>query len=153
MGMTSELLSALSRDATTVTVEKPDDELLEREVGEFMTPGCVVISDAASVADASTALLAHRVDAVLVVGARTGLPLGWVTAGGLMGWLGSGREQSPAGEAITEPVRAIPPHECVGVALYALSLSRGGRLLVRSKPDQTPEGVLTEFDLAIAARS
>jgi hypothetical protein len=70
-----------------------------------------------------------------------------------MGWLGGDREQSPARDAITEPVRAIPPDECVRVALYALSLSTTRRLLVRSKPDQTPEGVLTEFDLAIAARS
>jgi CBS domain-containing protein len=146
-------LPSMPRDATTVAVEKPDDQPLEREVAEFMTPGCVVISDAASVADAAKALLAHRVDAVLVVGARTGLPLGWVTASGLMGWLGTDRARSRAGDAITEPVRAIPPHECVRVALYALSLSRTARLVVRSKPDQMPEGVLTESDLAITARS
>ena len=151
--MTSELLSSISRDGTTTAAEKPDDELLEREVAEFMTPGCVVISDAASVTDASKALLVHHVDAVLVVGARTGLALGWVTAGGLMGWVDGDGDHSPVRAAITEPVRAITPDECVRVALYALSLSRTGRLLVRSKPDQTPEGVLTEFDLAIAARS
>jgi signal-transduction protein with cAMP-binding, CBS, and nucleotidyltransferase domain len=150
--MTPELLSSMPNDATSVIFEKPEDELLEREVAEFMTPGCVVISDAASVADASKAVLAHHVDAVLVVGARTGLPLGWVTAAGLMRWVDGDREQSPARAAITEPVRAIAPTECVRVALYALSLSRSGRLLVRSKPDQTPEGVLTEFDLASAAR-
>jgi CBS domain-containing protein len=152
-GMTSELLGELERDPAAVALEKPDEALLEREVAEFMTRGCVVISDAASVADAAKALLAHHVDAVLVMGARTGLPLGWVTASGLMDWPGTDREQSPARGAITEPVRAISPHECVRVALYALSLSRTGRLLVRSKRDQTPEGVLTHFDLAIAARS
>jgi len=38
------------------------------------------------------------------------------------------------------------------VALYALSMAGTTRLLVRSKPHLTPEGVITDFDLAVAAR-
>jgi signal-transduction protein with cAMP-binding, CBS, and nucleotidyltransferase domain len=125
--------------------------LLEREVADFMTPGCVVISEAASVADAARAMAAHRVHAVLVVGSRNGTPLGWITHRGLLGWIGRDRSLARAPEAITEQVRAIPAHESLRTALYALSLSGTTRLLVRSRPNELPEGVLSDFDLAIAA--
>ena len=117
-----------------------------------MTPGCVVISEAASVADAARALERHRVHAVLVLGARNGTPLGWVTVRGLLAWVDRDRSLVPARDAITEQVRAIAPHQRVRVALYALSLAGTTRLLVRRKPNVLPEGVLTEFDLAVAAR-
>ena len=116
-----------------------------------MTPGCVVISEAASVADAAKAMAAHRVHAVLVVGARNGTPLGWITHRGLLGWIGRNRTTARATEAITEQVRAIPAHESLRTALYALSMSGTTRLLVRSRPNSLPEGVLSDFDLAIAA--
>lgn len=142
--MTSELLSHLPTKGYT-------DALLEREVADLMTPGCVVISQAASVADAAKAMAAHKVHAVLVVGGSNGTPLGWVTHRGLLGWVGRDRSVARASEAITEQVRAIPAHESVRTALYALSLSGTTRLLVRSKPNQLPEGVLSDFDLAVAA--
>jgi CBS domain-containing protein len=142
--MTSELLSHSHRNGSS-------DTLLDREVADFMTPGCVVISEAASVADAAKAMAKHRVHAVLVVGARNGTPLGWITHRGLLGWMGSDRSLARASAAITEQVRAIPSHESLRTALYALSLSGTTRLLVRSRPNQLPEGVLSDFDLAMAA--
>ena len=140
--MTSELLAS-SLHYT--------DALLEREVAEFMTPGCVVVSEAASVADAAKAMAAHRVHAVLVLGSKNGTALGWVTHRGLLGWIGRDRTLARATEAITEQVSAIPAHEPLRTALYALSLSGTTRLLVRSRPNQMPEGVLSDFDLAMAA--
>jgi signal-transduction protein with cAMP-binding, CBS, and nucleotidyltransferase domain len=142
--MTSELVAHQSANGYK-------DALLDREVGDFMTPGCVVISQAASVADAANAMKAHRVHAVLVVGSRNGTPLGWVTHRGLLGWIGRDRSLARATEAITEQARAIPAHESLRTALYALSLSGTTRLLVRSRPNQMPEGVLSDFDLAMAA--
>ncbi|MBN1528103.1 MAG: CBS domain-containing protein [Thermoleophilaceae bacterium] len=127
------------------------DEILEREVGDFMTPGCVCISDDASVEQAAQALSRHRVHAVLVLGAKNGTPLGWVTARGLLGWIGRDRHLASARDAITEQVTAIHPDECVRVALYALSTSGTTRLLVRRRPSEMPEGVITDFDLAMAA--
>ncbi len=124
---------------------------MEREVADFMTPGCVVISEHASVAEAARTMAKHRVHAVLVVGARNGTPLGWVTHRGLLGWIGRDRTLARCTEAITEQVRAIPARGSLKTALYALSLSGTTRLLVRSKPDQLPEGVLSDFDLAMAA--
>jgi CBS domain-containing protein len=142
--MTSELRSPSETRHFT-------DALLDREVAEFMTPGCVVISEAASVADAAKAMAAHRVHAVLVVGARNGTPLGWITHRGLLGWIGRDRKLRRATEAITEQVRAIPAHESLRTAHYALSQSATTRLLVRSRPNALPEGVLSDFDLAMAA--
>jgi CBS domain-containing protein len=143
-GMTSELRPRPLADDSS-------DALLEGEVADFMTPGCVTISEAASVADAARAMEGHRVHAVLVVGARNGTPLGWVTVRGLLGWVGRDRTLARASEAITEQVRAIPAHESLRTALYALSLSGTTRLLVRSRPNQLPEGVLSDYDLAVAA--
>jgi CBS domain-containing protein len=143
--MTSGLLSHVRRNGFS-------DGLLDREVADVMTPGCVVISEAASVAEAANAMAVHRVHAVLVVGARNGTPLGWVTHRGLLAWIGRGdRGLARASAAITEQVRAIPAHESLRTALYALSLSGTTRLLVRSRPNQMPEGVLSDFDLATAA--
>ena len=78
------------------------DAILERAVCEFMTTGCTVISEAATVADAAKVIAEHRVHAVLVVGAQNGTPLGWITARGLLGWLGRDRSLAPARDAITE---------------------------------------------------
>jgi CBS domain-containing protein len=143
-GMASEQVAPVARVGFS-------DPLLDREVAELMTPGCVVISETATVADAARAMASHRVHALLVVGARNGTPLGWVTHRGMLGWLGRDRSLARVTEAVTEQVRAIPAHESVRTALYALSLSGTTRLLVRSRPDQAPEGVLSDFDLAMAA--
>lgn len=128
------------------------DAILERAVCDFMTPGCTVISEAATVADAAKVIAEQRVHAVLVVGADNGTPLGWVTARGLLGWLGRDGSLAAARDAITEQVTAVDPQERVRVALYALSLAGTTRLLVRRKPHKLPLGVITDFDLAIAAR-
>ena len=127
------------------------DAILERAVCEFMTPGCTVISEVATVADAAKVIAEQRIHAVLVVGADNGTPLGWITARGLLGWLGRDRSLAPARDAITEQVTAVDPQERVRVALYALSLAGTTHLLVRRKPHKLPLGVLTDFDLATAA--
>ena len=126
------------------------DAILERPVSEFMTPGCTVISEAASVADAAKVIAEQRVHAVLVLGADNGTPLGWITARGLLGWLGRDRSLAPARDAITEQVTAVDPQERVRIALYALSTAGTTHLLVRRKPHKLPLGVLTDFDLAAA---
>lgn len=145
--------SSLSGADQRPAVPEPlGDELLDGEVSDFMTPGCVSISEDATVAEAAEALAVHRIHAVLVVGAANGTPLGWVTARGLLGWLGRDRSLHSARDAITEHVTAIQPHARVRAAVYALSLAGTTRLLVRSKPHESPVGVITDFDLAVAAR-
>ena len=46
---------------------------------------------------------------------------------------------------------AIDPGERVRVALYALSMTGTTHLLVRRKPHSLPLGMISDFDLAIAA--
>ncbi len=128
-----------------------DDSILESEVRDFMTPGCLTISECASVAEAARALRLQRVHGILVLGARNGTPLGWITSRGLLGWLGRDRSRARARDAITEQITAIDPDERVRMALYALSTAGTTRLLVRRRSQQLPEGVLTDFDLAAAA--
>ena len=128
------------------------DSILELPVCKFMTPGCTVISETATVADAAAVIAEQRVHAVLVVGAGNGTPLGWITTRGLLGWLDRDRSLAPAREAITEHVTAIDPQERVRVALYALSLAGTTHLLVRRKPHELPLGVISDFDLASAVR-
>jgi CBS-domain-containing membrane protein len=152
--MAQALISSPGRASDSPSWWSPtelSDDLLEREVRDFMTPGCVTISDGATVADAADALARHRVHAVLVVGASNGTPLGWVTARGLLGWLGRDRSLASARDAITEQVTAIHPHERLRIALYALSQAGTTRLLVRRRPHQLAEGVISDLDLAIAA--
>ena len=153
--MTELLENPSRRSAATwppAVAEPLGDELLEREVSDFMTPGCVSISEDATVAQAAEALAAHRVHAVLVVGAANGTPLGWVTARGLLAWVGRDCSLASARDAITEQSTAIEPHASVRAALYALSMAGTPRLLVRRRPHHSPEGVITDFDLAVAAR-
>jgi CBS domain-containing protein len=126
-------------------------ELLDTEVAELMTPGCVTISEDASVGQAAQALAAHRSHAVLVVGTAGGGPLGWVTARGLLGWLDRDRSLVSAREAITEQVTAIHPDEPVSTARRALSNPGVTHLVVRRGPNLPPEGVITDFDLAVMA--
>lgn len=126
-------------------------ELLDTEVVELMTPGCVTISEDASVGQAAHALAAHRTHAVLVVGAANGTPLGWVTARGLLDWLHRDRSLVSAREAVTEQVTAIHPNEPAAAALRALSNPGVTHLVVRRAPNLVPEGVISDFDLAAMA--
>jgi CBS domain-containing protein len=138
-------------NSADMTSELLASELLDKEVIELMTPGCVTISEDASVGQAAQALAAHRSHAVLVVGAANGTPLGWVTALGLLGWLGRDRSLVSAREAITEQVTAIHPDEPLSTALRALSSPGVTHLVVRRDPNLLPEGVISDFDLAVMA--
>lgn len=124
---------------------------LECEVREVMNPGVVSLADDASVAQAAGALRTHRVHGVLILGASNGTPLGWVTARGLLDWLGRERSLTSARDAITESVTTIEPGALVRDAVQELSVPGVNRLLVRRAPHLLPEGVVTAFDLAVVA--
>ena len=55
-----------------------------------MRPGVVTVAEDVSLLQVQRAMISHAVHAVLIVGTRG--PVGWITAGGLMPWLG----QEPA---------------------------------------------------------
>jgi CBS domain-containing protein len=120
------------------------------EVGDVMTPEVFSVTDEATLGDAVDAMAVHRVHAVLVTGAQTGTPLGWVTTRGLLG-LVQQDPGTPVTDAITEEARSIDPNATLRAAVYALALPGVGRLLVRSRGGGEPEGVITEYDLTVRA--
>jgi CBS domain-containing protein len=123
---------------------------LALEAREVMTPDVFSVTDQATLRDAIDAMAEHRVHAILVVGTRTGTPLGWVTTRGLLG-LVEADQDIPVTDAITEEARSIEPTATLRAAVYALALPGVSRLLVRSRDGEEPEGVLTQYDLTVKA--
>jgi CBS domain-containing protein len=120
---------------------------LDTAVREFMTPGVLSIAEDASLRHVYRAMVAHSVHAVLVVGRNEGRPLGWVTARGLLSWVGRDQSLATAREAITERAETIEPSATARDALSALSQAGTSHLLVSRHGGGAPEGVVSELDL------
>lgn len=120
---------------------------LETPLREFMTPGVLTIAEDASLAQVYRAMVAHSVHAVLVVGRTEGKPIGWVTARGLLSWVGRDRSLAAASDAITERPFKIDPSASAREALTALSQPGTSHLLVCRHEDAMPEGVVSDLDL------
>jgi CBS domain-containing protein len=123
---------------------------LNLEARDVMTEGVVTISDAGTLEEAMDAMAEHRIHAILVVGARSGTALGWVNTRGLLGFVGCD-PATPVTEAITEQAKSIEPRATLRAAIYALALPGVTRLLVRSRANEEPEGVISDYDLTIRA--
>lgn len=131
----------------------PSADPMDYEVRHVMTPGVVSIVEDAALVQVYRALVAHRVHAVLVLGSRTGHPLGWVTAHGLLAWVERDPSLAVARDAITEAPTTISPSATARDALMALSQPMTQQLLVTAAPDRLPEGVVTALDLIAATGS
>jgi CBS domain-containing protein len=136
------MLSAIETPASA-----PPSALNEREVREIMTPGVVTIVEDASVRQARRAMCAHGIHAILVVGRSEGKPLGWVTARGLLGWIGRDESMATAREAISETPAAIEPSARLADAVRALSQPGVSHLLVQRRAGVLAEGVVSDVDL------
>lgn len=115
-----------------------------------MTPGVVTVTDDATLERAVEVMAEHRIHAVLVVGANTGTPLGWVNTRGLLGHLGGG-PGTRVTDAITEEAKVIDPTASVRAAIYAMALPGVTRLLVRRRGSSELDGVVTDYDLTVKA--
>jgi CBS domain-containing protein len=124
----------------------PRPRWLQTPVRVFMRPGVVSVSEEASVLQVERAMTAHDVHAVLVMG-TDGVAQGWITAGGLLSWLGEEPAMVPARVAITEQPRSIPPTASAADALKALADPAVTHLLVAPRPDAPAHGVVAEIDL------
>ena len=122
-------------------------DYLETPVREFMTPGVLSIAEDASLRHVYRAMVAHSVHAVLVVGQNEGHPLGWVTARGLLGYIGGDQTLVCARDAITERAVSIEAGATARDALVALSQPGTSHLLVSGRRDSMPEGVVSELDV------
>jgi CBS domain-containing protein len=120
---------------------------LETQVRDFMTPGVLTIAEDASLGSVYRAMVAHSVHALLVVGRTEGKPLGWVTARGLLAWVGRDRGLASARDAITERALTIEPSASAREALTKLSQPGTSHLLVCRHEAASPEGVISEIDL------
>ena len=120
---------------------------LETPVRNLMTPGVLTIAEDASLIHVYRAMVVHSVHAVLVVGRTKGKPVGWVTARGLLAWVGRDESLASASDAITERPFKINPSASAREALTALSQPGTSHLLVCRSEDASPEGVVSELDL------
>jgi len=122
-------------------------DYLETPVRDIMTPGVVSIPEDASLRQAYRAMVAHSVRAVLVVGRAEGRPLGWVTARGLLAWIGQEASLPSARDAITERPTWVEPSATAREAVVALQQAGVSHVLVRKGDDAMPEGVVSDLDL------
>jgi CBS domain-containing protein len=81
-----------------------------------------------------------------VVGRRGGRPLGWVTARGLLAWIGGDDELVAAREAITERPVSVTPSAPLREALALLSQPGATHVLVAHADGAQPEGVISDVD-------
>lgn len=143
--------TALHRHATHPAGTLGGDHL-DTPVRDIMTPGVVSIPEDATLVQVFRALRAHEVHAVLVVGSRQGAPLGWITARGLLAWLGKDPGLVHARDAITERAQTIEAGAPAREALRALSQIDTTHLLVVRGRDLFPEGVVTAINLVTLER-
>ena len=120
---------------------------LDTHVGSIMRAGVISMAGDASVRQVQRALVAHRIHAVLVVDVKTGEPIGWATAAGVLEHMLGDAALMPAVVAVTEPVESIAPGATAEQALRLMLDTGARRLLVRRHPGSPPEGVLSEMDL------
>lgn len=122
-------------------------ELDETPVRAIMRSGVISMPEDASLRQAMRAMAAHAVHAVLIVGARDGAPIGWVTARGVLAWLTRDAALAPAGIAITEPVVWIEPTASAADVVRMLADTGATHLLVAYQADVPPQGVVGELDI------
>lgn len=118
-----------------------------------MRPGVIGLSEEASLRQVQRTMVSHGVHAVLVLGARSGRPLGWVTARHPIALIERDPELTAAREAITQEVVALDPGDTVREAIAALAQSGSSHLLIAKHDGHAPEGVVSELELlAVACR-
>jgi CBS domain-containing protein len=120
---------------------------MDTPLRDIMRPGVISLSEHASLRQAERTMVSHAVHAVLVVGADSGRPLGWVTARRLLGLVDRDPVLTLARDAITEEVVALRPNAPAREALAALARTGASHLLVSRRDDHAPEGVISELDL------
>jgi len=125
----------------------PTLQSLDTPVRSIMRAGVITVPDDASIRQVQRALVAHRIHAVLVVGARSGEVVGWATAGGVLGRMDPDGSLLPATLAVAEPAEVISPTATVEEARRRLVDTGAARLLVCRADGWQPEGVISELDL------
>src|SRR4051794_23327935 len=119
-------------------------------VEEAMTPGVIALAEDATLHQVRRALIEHRVDALLVVGRVNGMPLGWITATGLLAHLEDDPWHVRAVDLVSERPNVIHPADALRHAAALLAAPGTTHLLV-AHGDRSFAGVVTARDLLRAA--
>lgn len=120
---------------------------LDRTAGEVMTPGVVALPVTAPLDQAARAMAAHRVHGLLVVSSE-GRPCGWVTSDLVMKHIGSAHLLDWAVDAIGQEFVTVRPSASVREVMATLTQSGVSRVAVQERPQEMPQGVITDLDLA-----
>jgi len=123
------------------------DRRLQTPVRDFMRPGVIALSEDASLRQAERAMVRHGVHAILVLGRTTGRPTGWVTARGMLRWIGHDLGLVQASQAVSEPPTYIDPGATAHEAVKALSDGAVTHLLVTRASAEAPQGVVSDLDV------
>jgi CBS domain-containing protein len=123
------------------------DRRLHTPVREFMRPGVIAVSEDASLGQAERAMVRHGVHAILLLGRKSGRPVGWVTTRGMLQWLNHDLGLVPASQGVTEPPVFIEPGATAEDAVEALTQPGVTHLLVSRAPGETPQGVVADIDV------
>jgi CBS domain-containing protein len=115
-----------------------------------MTPGVITVAEDATLHHARRALSGHAVDALLVVGRINGMPLGWITATGLLDHLDDDPWSTRAVDLVTEQPNVIHPSEPLRHAASMLAAPGVSHLLV-AHGSRSFAGCVTARDLLRAA--
>ena len=123
----------------------PDAGWLRTPVRAFMRPGVVTAAEDASLLQVQRAMIAHGVHAVLIAG--TAGPVGWITAGELLPWLGQEPALYTASSALSEKVAWIAPTASPADGLHVLAGPAVSHLVVCPRAGAPAQGVVSEIDL------
>jgi CBS domain-containing protein len=143
--------SPFPRHEAVTPAPPPGARWLHTPVRAFMRPGVVTVAEDASLLQVQRAMVAHGVHAVLIVG--TAGPVGWITAAGLLPWLGQEPALYTASSALSEKVAWIAPTASAADALRALADPAVSHLVVCPRAGAPAQGVVSEIDLVRLASS
>ena len=119
-------------------------------IASAMTPVVISVTEDATLHQVRRALAGGEADAVLVTGRVNGMPLGWITAVGLLAHLDADPWTTRAVNLVTEQPNLIRPDEPLRQAAAMLAAAGVTHLLV-SGPGRSFAGVVTARDLLRAA--
>ena len=126
------------------------DQRWDAPVEIAMTAMVVTVAERATLHHVRRALRGNAVDALLVLGRLNGMPLGWITATGLLAHLDDDPFTTRAASLVTEQPNRIHPSAPLRDAATMLAAPGVTHLLVASG-DRSFAGVVTARDLLRAA--
>ena len=116
-------------------------------VRAIMSPGIIVLSGDATVADCAAAMAEHHTHAVLIIDPKEREPLGWVKHKDVLHHLRQDPLTTRANDVVAAEAAWIHPEETVEAAADRMVAEDISHMLVGHGQGTLPEGVLSSWDL------